>query len=434
MKILVLSQYWAPENGVPQRRWAWLSKKLVAAGHEVVVIAPPPHYQRKMSLKQWARARGWVSSSIVESGISGETIYRSGFFPAGPSLTRRIFNQAWVAGSMLGMHVLPWSRARRLRPDVVIGTVPALPTATVATLVAKLHKVPHIIDLRDAWPDLLHEHKGWNAGVGEQTWRERILSKGPLQLLVAVTEKAMYGSLRSADTVITTSERLAEYLKKESGVGGAVATIRNVFPPKTNVRCSEVHDHKPLHVLYAGTVGRAQQLDNAVRAVKLARDAGVDVRFRVLGDGAAWDAARRIAAELGVDADIRHRVPAEELHDAYAWADTALVHLTDWDALQRAIPSKTYELMDLGIHISGVVAGEAASLIEELGAGHVVAPEDPEALARMWGNLAHDRSLLHVSDKGRDWVEHERDVVVPQRLREVIDGVAQRIERRGGCA
>lgn len=101
LKILVLSQYWHPENGVPQRRWTWLSKILVDAGHEVTVIAPPPHYQRKMGLKTWWEERRFSSALENHTGPSGERIVRSGFLPAGSSLTQKALNQATVKPRVL---------------------------------------------------------------------------------------------------------------------------------------------------------------------------------------------------------------------------------------------------------------------------------------------------------------------------------------------
>src|SRR5699024_12664040 len=71
------------------------------------------------------------------------------------------------------------------------------------------------------------------------------------------------------------------------------------------------------------------------------------------------------------------------------------------------------ELMELGIHISGVLNGEAGALIEELDAGHVVAPEAPEALAQLWIDLARNRKLLEVSESGKKWVEEERSFTAP---------------------
>lgn len=46
--ILIVSQYWYLENGVPQRKWMWLTKILVDAGHEMSGIALLPHYERQV--------------------------------------------------------------------------------------------------------------------------------------------------------------------------------------------------------------------------------------------------------------------------------------------------------------------------------------------------------------------------------------------------
>lgn len=430
MRILVLSQYWYPENGVPQRRWAWLSKILADAGHEVMVIAPPPHYLRRVPIKSWIVQQGFRSSKSVEIGPSGERIVRCGFFPASNSLTQRVLNQASVALSMGFMQLKSRGPVRRFRPDLVIGTVPALPTSVLAQLVAKINKIPYIIDLRDAWPDLLQESRNWNEGTGRKTLRERVLSRGPLQLLSSITGRAMNSALRKSGGVISTSERLEEYLtasfsKQGKGPLPELTTVRNVFPPLSSIEKRTAHrsNCRELHVLYAGTLGRAQKLDNALKATKIAQAAGLKIKLKLVGDGATWHALREEARNLELEAEFYPRGNADELSEFYTWADTALVHLTDWEALKRAIPSKTYELMELGIHISGALNGEASSLIKELGAGHVVPAEDPEALADMWMSIAKDRELLVVSDGGKKWVEEERTQNAPVRILDIVDRV-----------
>ncbi|VEG30140.1 hypothetical protein [Actinomyces howellii] len=40
MRILLLTDHWAPEIGAPQRRWAWLAAGLVERGHELAVLTP----------------------------------------------------------------------------------------------------------------------------------------------------------------------------------------------------------------------------------------------------------------------------------------------------------------------------------------------------------------------------------------------------------
>ncbi|WP_443408869.1 glycosyltransferase family 4 protein [Corynebacterium casei] len=430
MKILVLSQYWYPENGVPQRRWAWLSKILVEAGHEVLVVAPPPHYARKIPIKKWVAKQGFRSSKSVEKGLSGESVIRCGFFPASNSITQRILNQASVALSMGLMQLNPRGPVRKFRPELVIGTVPALPTSVLTQVVANLHGAPYIIDLRDAWPDLLQESRNWNEATGRKTVRERVLSRGPLQVLTSLTGRAMNSALRKSGGVISTSERLERYLadsfsRNGKGPQPELTTVRNVFPPLS--RIERISPREPetgeLNVLYAGTLGRAQKLDNALKAMKIAQDSGLNIKLKLVGDGATWYALREEARELGIEAEFYPRGAADQLAEFYAWADTALVHLTDWDALKRAIPSKTYELMELGIHISGVLNGEAGALIEELDAGHVVAPEDPEALAQLWIDLARNRKLLEVSESGKKWVEEERSFTAPGNMIGILERV-----------
>lgn len=430
MKILVLSQYWYPENGVPQRRWTWLTEILVKAGHEVLVVAPPPHYERRIPLKRWVQQRGFRSAQNHEIGPSGESIIRSGFFPASNSLTQRILNQASVACSMALMHVNPVGEVRKFSPDLVIGTVPALPTSVLTRFAAFLHSAPYIVDLRDAWPDLLQESRNWNAATGRKTIREKFLSYGPLQVLTSITGRAMNSALRSADGVISTSERLEKYLAASftqhvPGREPLLTTVRNVFPVRSGPerRARQSTQHEEFHVLYAGTLGRAQKLDNALKAAKIAQDNGVKIRLRLVGDGATWSALHDEAERLGVAVEFFPRGKAEGLTSVYTWADTALVHLTDWEPLKRAIPSKTYELMELGIHISGVVNGEAADLIKRLYAGDVVKPEDPSGLASLWIELAKDRGRLEIPEDGKLWVQFQRAEIAPSNMLNIIEQV-----------
>ena len=177
---------------------------------------------------------------------------------------------------------------------------------------------------------------------------------------------------------------------------------------------------KQLRVLYAGTLGRAQNLTNAVRAVAIAQQDGYDIAIRFVGAGAARQELVRVAKELQVSVEFSSRIAAEDLSEHYDWADTALVHLTNWPALEQAVPSKTYELMSCGIHISAVVSGETKEIVEELGAGHVVAPESPRELASLWESLIDSPAKLTVSDAGATWVEVQRKSVAPEELLRVI--------------
>ena len=418
-------RYVEPENGVPQRRWAWLVSTLEDAGHEVLVIAPPPHYLRNVSLKEWFEQKGYRSREEQRGGDPKRIIVRSGYVPGGTSITQKVLNQIAVAAG--GMHVV-FHRSGTLRdfqPDIVLGTVPAIPTAFVTAISAWRFRVPYVIDLRDAWPELLTVADRWNVSTGKPSLRQRILAKGPLQAAIKATDVWLTRVLRRAAAVISTSSYLAQDLQKRSTGKQRVCTVRNVFPPETLIQKQPRLDgpKDELNVLYAGTLGRAQNLANALEAARAAHEAGVHVRLRLVGAGAAKAELIETAKRLGVDAVFEHRRSAELLQECYEWADTALVHLTDWTPLLNAVPSKTYELMDQGLHISGVVAGETAEIIQTMRAGDVVAPENPHALAELWVGLARNRSRLQVSGTGAGWVRQQREAAAPKTLVECLEWV-----------
>lgn len=426
MRILVVSQYWWPENGVPQRRWSWLTSVLRDAGHEVLVVSPPPHYQRRMSAKDWFSSGGYRSAARPEPGPNGETIVRTGFVPGGSSITAKVVNQVGVAAGMLTVLLAKRGPLRSFSPDVVIGTVPSLPTAAVAQFASRIFRVPYVIDLRDAWPELLRYSGEWNKGTGRTSIRERVLKRGPLQFVLLLTEHVMRLSLKSAGAVIVTSDKHKRYLRREL-LAQKVYTVRNVFPSETQphmrTRGERDNDKQSLRVLYAGTIGRAQHLANALTAAGIAQVQGLDVQLRFIGTGAEKAELQRMAERRGLNCRFEERRKAESLAEAYEWADTALVHLTDWKPLERAVPSKTYELMSAGIHISAAIKGEAAELIQDLRAGDIVPPEDPNQLAALWIDLARNPHRLNVDPRGRNWVEKERHIVAPSELKQCLDSL-----------
>ena len=419
MRILLVTQYWAPENGVPQRRWAWLSKVLERAGHEVVVLAPPPHYLRHEGWSEWWNSKGYRSNlEKASESNGGRLVLRSGFIPGGASISQKVLNQLGVAAGGLWVVLRRKSPINSYNPDLIIGTVPALPTALVALVASRRFKIPYVVDLRDAWPDLLSVAERWNVATGKVSLRQAMLSKGPLQAVAFFTDRILNRILRNAGAILSTSSDLAEDLTRRYQEPPPIWTIRNVFPPETQISKSVnvQGSNAVLNVLYAGTLGRAQNLSNALVAAHLAEIEGVQVKLRFVGAGAAKNELIQIAEELGVDATFEKRRGAEQLAECYEWADTALVHLTDWPPLEKAVPSKTYELMSQRLHISGVVRGETRGLIESLNAGDSVDPEAPGQLARLWVELARDRSKLMVSEMGADWVREQREFQAPESL------------------
>lgn len=422
MKILVFSQFWAPTNGVPPRRWQWLSSVLAGQGHELLVVSPEAH-SSKRGLARAQRHRRSTDCHIPEIGQSGEVILRSRSTKTDNSITGKIINQGSISLGMLYEVYRSRDLIRKFGPELIIGTVPSIPTAFVAYLFSRVYGKPYVIDLRDAWPDLLDQSGTWNDGLGKRSVKEALFRCGPLQMMRMIVRRLLNVVLAKSDGIIVTSKHLETSLASRfDGGNKIVTTIRNVFPANSEPRHRKprTEDLEEFRVLYAGTLGRAQHLMNTLEAVKVAQKAGLNIKLRFVGAGPAKPILKEIAETEDLPIEFISQHPSDELARFYDWADTALVHLTNWEPLTRTVPSKTYELMEVGKHITAVVAGEAAELIIGLGAGHVVPPENPEALADVWAGLAKNRTLLEVGTTGAEWVKHEREEVVPKRVESLL--------------
>ena len=431
MKILIFSQDWYPENSVPQRRWTWLTKILRESNHEVVVFAPQPRNSPRSDERQVGTVRRSNSDgfSRTEFGPSEEKIIRTSFTSTGTSISRRVFEQAVI--TVESIFTVYRYRADIKGVDLVIGTIPALPTALTAFVVGKIVRRPFVIDLRDNWPELIRQANRWNESIGKRTVWSRLFTGSPFVALGWMISKALNYILSQADGILVTSQDLEERLRAGQSKSARltrqgterIATIRNVFPVESElgVQAEAVVDRNCLRVLYAGTLGRAQNLRNAIDAAEILRQKGGNAILWFVGSGASMEGLESYAQDRQVEIIIDEKRAADDLGDLYGWADTALVHLTDWEPLECVVPSKTYELMDAGVHISGVVCGETARLITDLKAGHIVAPEAPRQLATLWQQLLEDRNRLAVPPQGRRWVGSEREQTVPRQVSSFID-------------
>jgi glycosyltransferase involved in cell wall biosynthesis len=388
--IVLVTHYYRPETGAPQRRWGHLVERFVAAGNRVTVLAPPPHHPSGTAPELRPEERPGATAE----GPAGETIHRVRFREHGGDLPSRSLDQAVAAAHTVLLGI------RRLRgtdrPDVVVATVPGIPSIGAALVLSWRTRAPLVVEMRDAWPDLIASSGMWGHG-GRRGWRAAVTRHA---------HRAVTWGQRRAAVVVTTTAGFAVVLR--SRWVPRVEVIRNGAYVDEELR-PPPPPREVLHVLYLGTTGRSQGLTTAVHAVALLVARGVPVRLRIVGSGFDDDVLRAQARALDVPVEFAGQVPRAEVGAHYDWADTVLVSLRAWDPFEWTVPSKLYEAMATGRHVSASLSGEAAYIVREAAAGDVVPPEDPGALAALWETLARDRSRLDVGDHGPRWVRRHAD-------------------------
>ncbi len=120
------------------------------------------------------------------------------------------------------------------------------------------------------------------------------------------------------------------------------------------------------------------------------------------------------------------KVYQSDVLDRYEKADTCIVSLRDdWKSFEATVPSKTYEVMSIGRHVTAVVRGEAARIVKEAECGDVVAWK-AEAIAQLWRELAADRSRLQAGTSGREWVRKNANYpMLATQYMEAIEGLVR---------
>lgn len=343
MHIALVTHHYTPEVGAPQRRWAALVPRFVAAGHRVTVLAPAPHYPGGTAQHLDPRD----APGAVTVGEHGETIYRLRFRGHGTGLVSRTLDQVVTAVHAVLRGIRHLSSGSR-RPDVVVATVPGMPSIAAGMALARCLHVPLVVEMRDAWPDLI-EPSGMLTGSGTRRtgWRGA---------LTAQVHRGMTFAQRDAAAIVTTTEAFAGILR-DRGMR-RVEVVRNGANldelPHMDAR---LPDDAVLHVLYLGTVGRSQGLSTAVRATVILQDRGVPVLLRIVGSGAEHHWLQRLAQDVHAPVELVGPVPRAEVAEHYRWADTLLVSLRGWGPFEWTVPSKLYEVLATGRHVTGVLAG-----------------------------------------------------------------------------
>ena len=409
MHFLFIAQQWWPETGVPQRRMNWFVAGLRQRGHTVSVVTSPPHFPDGKLLS----ADPDHQAGAVTPGPNGETIYRTRFLEYTNTIPSRLIDQG--AQMLAALPVVRRAIADK-RPDLIVATAPPIPPVMNALAAHNKYDIPFVVDLRDAWPDNDRYIAETDRSLPSPTLTRRVGAK-VLRAFGPFYTKA----IEASDGVFTTTFSHAWELNFRWGLRTLV--VRNLagvdleskpLPPRVTEE-----DNPVLEALYMGNIGRAQGLYTLLQTMEILAERKVPVHVRLQGRGAHAGFIRRQAEERGLNIEVHGRVPAEKVQAFYANSDTLLVPLETWPSLQMTVPSKLFETMLTGRHITCIAEGETRDIVMRSHAGDVVPPGDPKALADLWTALQKDRSRLAVAGNGTRWLR--ANTCPDQELEDALD-------------
>jgi colanic acid/amylovoran biosynthesis glycosyltransferase len=165
------------------------------------------------------------------------------------------------------------------------------------------------------------------------------------------------------------------------------------------------------------TVGRLVEkkgIEYVLRAVRILVDRGLDIEYRILGDGPRRDRVAALAAELGLEQRVvlHGRHAQEKLRDWLEGSDMLVAaSVTAADGDEEGIPNVLKEAMALGLPVVGTRHAGIPELIEDGVSGLLVAERDEAGLADALERLAREPGRWAAMGRaGRAKVEMEYDI------------------------
>lgn len=131
-----------------------------------------------------------------------------------------------------------------------------------------------------------------------------------------------------------------------------------------NLPASQGSGAKPWTITYAGNIGEGQGLHKIIP--QAAKELGDDYRFLVIGDGGIRPLLESAIDTYGLrNVELRKPVKRKELLEIYAASDFLFMHLNDYEAFKKVLPSKVFELGAFDKPVIAGVAGYANQFVKD---------------------------------------------------------------------
>lgn len=386
MKILIVSQYFWPENF----RINDLTQELVQRGHSVTVLTGIPNYPAGTVFKEY------LKTPKAFEYYFGARVFRVPMLARGNGAVRLFLNYlSFVIGACL---FGPWL-LRGQQADVIFVFEPSPVTVGLpAILLGRIKRAPVIFWALDLWPETL-------AAIGVVRSPMVLGWVGHLVRFIYERCTLVLGQSRGF------LPKIAKYCSDAKKIRYFPSWAEEIFNEADSVPAPEVPVHKGVfNVFFAGNIGEAQDLPAVLNAAESLRHNNA-IRWLIVGDGRRSVWLHEEVERRGLQSKVLllGRFPVERMPSFYAHADALLVSLKKDPVFSLTIPGKLQSYLMAGVPILGMLDGEGAQVITDSNAGLVCAAGNSGGLAsavlEMFAMRVDQRKQLGVN--GRDYAQKE---------------------------
>jgi len=386
MRVLIIAQYFPPEE-VGAGIWIHqLAADLLGRGHTVTVLTAFPNYPRGEVFEGYRKR---LFHTETRDGIRVARVYI--YATARRTFWRRVvsFGSFCTAALLRGL-------ALAGPCDVIYAILPPLPLGVTAAVMAKVKNARLVINIQDLYPYLA-------AATG-------YLRNGTAIRFFERMEEWIY---RQADRAVVISEGFREHVLRKGTASERVTVIPNWADPdqirpgsRFNFFRDEVGCGSDFMVLYSGGLGHNTAIQPLLEAAEMVK--AEPFRFVIIGEGAQKAALVESVRKKGLTNIVFWPFqPLERYGEVLAAADITVVALSS-PATLASVPSKVYKQMAAARPILAITEGgnELQRLIDAAGCGFCVAPSEPGRIAQVLREAADDPAeLVAMGQRARQYLE-----------------------------
>lgn len=252
--------------------------------------------------------------------------------------------------------------------DLVFASSSRLFTAFLGYRIAKKTKIPLYLDIRDIFVDTMND-----------VFKSQSLKAIVLPVLKFIESR----TFNYANHINLISGGFNEYFQKFKKPTFSFYSngIDDEFLIENNIALNNNSESGKKVIVYAGNLGEGQGLHKIVP--QTAKLLGNKFEFLIIGDGGTKRLLQSEIEKTGINNVIlKNPISRNELQKVYSTADYLFLHLNDYPAFRKVLPSKIFELATFKKPILAGVSGFSAQfIIDEINNSFVFNPCDSKALA-----------------------------------------------------
>lgn len=381
MKIIFFDQHFSTPLGSTGNRSYWFCKKLIDAGHKVIIITGSYHGAVTGIKEPFIKGRR-------EGLVEGIRIIE---FDMQYSNKDSFLKRTWI---FMKFALRSTSFALREPCDLLFATSTPLTVGIPGIITRWLKQKPFVFEVRDLWPELPRE-------MG-------VITNPIILSLMSVLEWTSY---HSAHRLIGLSPGICEGIARR-GIDKKLITMipngcdLNVFDQRTQpFRPKGVAD-SDLMVIYTGTHGIANGLNKIIDvAVELKNRKSKDIKLVFAGDGKLKpELIKRVQREKLDNVVFLDLMDKYKLARLMAGADLGIQCLANIPAFYYGTsPNKFFDYISAGLPVINNYPGWLADMINTHKCGFAIPPNNPVAFADSLEYAAsHREDLIYMGKAAKE--------------------------------